>query len=99
MKHIGWFNEMGFDCEYSQSIKDCLTDKVSYDKNKIVEYLRSHKRIAGCPRVAVDCVTGQEISKSFSVYSDGIYDWCDFLIHHVQNYNIKLPDDFIAHIS
>ena len=98
MKHIGWFTEMGFDYEYSQSIKDCIIDKVTYDKDKIIEYLKSKKRIAGCPRAAVDCITGQEISPSFSVYSDGLYDWCDFLIYHIQNYNIDLPNEFIAHI-
>jgi hypothetical protein len=35
------------------------------------------------------------ISSSFLVYNDGEYEWCDFLIYHIQKYNVCLPEEFI----
>ena len=76
MKSIGFFSEMKL-YQNDGSIKDNLVDDVNYDKEKIIEYLKSQK---------------EKISDSFSVYNDGEYKWCDFLIYHIEKYNIKLPD-------
>ena len=81
------------------SIEKCIVSHVDYDKEKVIEYLMSGKRIAGCPKNVIDCVTVEKISDSFSVYSDGEYDWCDFLIYHIRKYNIVLPVDFINKIG
>ena len=98
MISIGCFSEMNcFDD--NGSIKEHIIDKVNYDKKSVIEYLQSQKRIAGCPRSAIDCVTGEIISPSFSVYSDGEYQWCDFLIYHIKNYEIFLPKDFLNKIE
>lgn len=98
MKNIGFFSEMKLYAD-NGSIKDNIENKVSYDKDKIINYLSKQKRIAGCPRVAIDCLTGETIAPSFSVYSDGEYEWCDFLIYHIKKYNIKLPVDFLKKIE
>ena len=97
MKAIGVFDEMHA-YENCGSIKDFIVTKVDYDKKKVIDYLSSHKRIAGCPREAIDCITGKKISESFSVFSDGEFTWCDFLIYHIQKYNIALPKDFVKKI-
>ena len=82
----------------SGSVKCFLADTTPYDKQKVIAYLKSQKRVAGCPKAAIDCVTGEQISPSYSVYTDGEYDWCDFLIYHIEKYNVLLPQDFIEHI-
>ncbi len=94
MRSIGFFSEMNL-YQNDGSIKDNLVEVANYDKEKIIAYLKSQKRIAGCPREAIDCLTGEKISNSFSVYNDGEYKWCDFLIYHIEKYNIKLPEEFI----
>jgi len=98
LKPLGCFSEMNV---YSDtgSIEKCIVSHVDYDKEKVIEYLMSGKRIAGCPKNVIDCVTVEKISDSFSVYSDGEYDWCDFLIYHIRKYNIVLPVDFINKIG
>lgn len=98
MKHIGWFSEMNISAADSGSVRDFITDEELYDKAKVIAYLKSQKRVAGCPRAAIDCLTGAEIAPSYSVFTDGEYDWCDFLIYHIEKYNIVLPQDFIEHI-
>lgn len=98
MKNIGFFSEMKLYAD-NGSVKDNIENKVSYDKDKIINYLSKQKRIAGCPRAAIDCLTGETVAPSFSVYSDGEYEWCDFLIYHIKKYNIKLPVDFLKKIE
>jgi hypothetical protein len=95
MKQIGFFSEMNISYGNSGSIFDYLVKKVNYDKNIMVQYLLKFKHVAGCPRAGIDCVTGEPISPSFLVFNDGEYEWCDFLIYHIQNYNVSLPEAFI----
>lgn len=98
MKSIGFFSEMNLYAD-SGSVHENLLDAVDYDKGKIIDYLQAQKRVAGCPRDAIDCMTGRSISSSFSVYTDGEYEWCDFLIYHVEKYNVKLPKEFIEKVE
>lgn len=94
MIEVGFFSEMK--C-YSDngSIFEYLTDKVDYDKEKVIHYLERQKRIAGCPRESIDCITGEIIFPSFSIYTDDEYSWGDFLIYHIRKYNIKLPQGLV----
>ena len=97
-KKVGFFSEMKFN-DNCGSAADYIVSDVTYDKKKIIAYLEKGKRIAGCPRTSIDCITGEQLSSSFSVYSDGEYDWCDFLPYHIKKYNIKLPKEFIEKIE
>ena len=94
MKYIGFFSEMKL-YENNGSVKEHMVEKVNYDKQRVIEYLLKQKRIAGCPREGIDCVTGETISPSFFVYNDGEYEWCDFLVYHIKNYSILLSEEFI----
>jgi hypothetical protein len=98
MKGIGFFSEMNIGYCNSGSIKKHIVDSVDYDKEEVIKYLKNAKRIAGCPREAIDCVTGETISPSFSVYNDGEYEWCDFLVYHIKKYNIALPEEFLRKV-
>lgn len=91
---IGCFTEMNCYAD-NGSIYDYIVDSVTYNKFLIVSYMKSQKRIAGCPRAAIDCITGEKIADSFSVYTDGKYRWCDFLLYHIEKYNISLPEELI----
>lgn len=94
MKPVGFFDEMGL-YESNGSFQDHLVESLDYDKGNVIAYLTKQKRLAGCPRKAIDCGTGEVISDSFFVYTDGEYEWCDFLIYHIEKYNIKLPMELI----
>ncbi len=99
MISVGFFSEMNISAHVDGSIKDYLVSRVDYDKKKVVEYLKSFGRQAICPRYAIDCLTGKTISDSFVVNDDGEYCWADFLIYHIEKYNIRLPQDFINKIQ
>lgn len=95
---IGFFHEMHLYAD-NGSVKDFIVDSIDYDKSKIIKYLQTQKRVAGCPKPAVDCVTGETISTSFSIYTDDEYEWCDFIIFHINKYNISLPENLIKKAS
>jgi hypothetical protein len=96
---IGFFSEMNLSAHNCGSIKDSIVDNVSYNKEAVIKYLGSFKHFASCPKSAIDCVTGEIISPSFRLYTDGVFCWADFLAYHIEKYNIELPDKFIEHIS
>lgn len=97
-KYIGYFSELNLYAD-NGSIHENIVDNVEYNKEAVIEYLANQKRIASCPKVAIDCITGKEIAKSFSVFTDGEFEWCDFLIHYIKEYNIKLPKEFIEKVE
>ena len=99
MISVGFFSEMNITAHNDGSVKDYICEKVDYDKSLIIKYLSSFSRYAVCPRYTIDCVTGETISSCFRVYDDGEYCWPDFLIYHIEKYNIKLPQDFINRIQ
>lgn len=95
MKNIGFFSEMEL-FDDNGTIKDYIAESVSYDKSKVVEYLESFNYKAVCPRASIDCLTGEIISNAFRIYEDGEFRWCDFLIYHIEKYNIKLPQELVT---
>ena len=64
MIDVGWFSEMKCHSD-NGSIKEHIIENVNYDKAKMLNYLKSCKRIAVCHRSAIDCLTGEVISQSF----------------------------------
>jgi hypothetical protein len=98
MTNVCFFNEMSSKIG-NGSIKDFLSDKVTYDKDKVAKYLNNGHKFASCPKVAIDCVTGQRIADSFSIFDDGEFCWCSYLLYHIRKYNIKLPKAFLEKIG
>ncbi len=98
MISVGFFSEMHISMYDNGSIKEYLAEKVDYDKGTVINYLSSFGRQASCPRYAIDCLTGDVIASSFAVNDDGEYCWPDFLIYHIEKYNIKLPEKFVKKI-
>ncbi|MCD7772495.1 MAG: hypothetical protein LUH08_00320 [Ruminococcus sp.] len=98
MIYLGLYSEMRLYADNGK-LKDNICEEIDYDKKKVVDYLNAQEKIAVCPRVAIDCLTGEQIATSFSVYTDGEYEWCDFLAYHIQKYNVKLPEEFINKVG
>ena len=97
-KHVGWFSEISQVLD-SKPITDYITDKIQYDREEVLQYLRSFRRIAFCPKRVHDLITGNEIATHFNIFCDGEYSWPDYLIYYVEKYNIRLPEDFLDKIQ
>ncbi len=95
---IGFFHEMELYADNGK-VKDHIVEVVDYDKDRVIEYMDAQKRYASCPKAVIDLITGEEIAQSFSVYTDGEYEWCDFLPYYIKKYNIMLPQSFLDKID
>lgn len=98
MKNLCFFSEMKL-FQDQGPVNSFIQKETEYNKAKVINYLKSGKIIASCPRKAIDCVTGTQISDSFSLHTDGEYCWGDFLVYHLEKYNIGLPRDFLKKIN
>ena len=96
--YLGFFSEFNLSMADNGSIKNFIIDRVDYDKDRIIRYLKNGREEAVCPKVVYDLINNTIISTSFSVLSDGEYVWRNDFEYYVKNYNIKLPDDFIRKI-
>ena len=97
MINIGFFSEMHAFYD-NGSIQKHIVASIGYDRERMILYLSSFKKMASCPRNAVDCITGETISLSFSIYNDGEFCWGDFLIYHIRKYNLALPQELVKKV-
>jgi len=72
---------------------------INYNKNEIITYLRDKVDEAAVAGRALDFITKERIPSEWLIYSDGIYWWDTVLIHHIEKYEVSLPDEFIIHVQ
>ncbi len=77
---------------------DFKSERSIRDKKMIVSYLREGATIGAYAGIAKDVITGKAIPGEWTLKSDGVYKWSTDTIFYVENYNLKLPDDFIEHV-
>ena len=78
-------------------LKRC-TDGAILEKNDILEYLKSFSPNCYSSALVNDILEDQETDISEVGYTDGEYIWYSSWIYHFEKYNLKLNDDFIAHV-
>ena len=97
MKEISNVREFAGD-ETAKPIKELIQDRAINDKDKILEYLKSFDPDCAAGMSLVDEVTGDIIETGVNGYEDDQYYWDTRHIYHFEKYNLKLDDDFIAHV-
>ena len=71
------------------------------NRDKIIAYLKSGEESAaymGFPRCRFKCGK-PDFEMGTMDLTDGKYVWPEGLYHYVEAHNVKLPDDFIAHMK
>lgn len=82
------------------SISDNLLKEPAEYKTRVLNYLCDEKRIkAKSFSYANDVFTGETIPQTLTCSDDGVYVWRSDFPYYVDKYNLKVPDDFIAHID
>ena len=80
------------------SIKDSF-NKGKYDgQSKIIDYLKKGKVTAVSMGKVFDVFTGKEIMHENKLMNDGMFSWTSALIYYVENYNLRLPEEFEKHV-
>ena len=81
-----------------QEFKNLCSDAPS-KKAEISNYLKSFNAWGYTTEPLSDILTGEIIQENgCASYTDGEYEWYDDWIYHFEKYNLKLNDDFIAHV-
>lgn len=78
-------------------LKDNISDVPVENKNEIVAYLNDCEIELASSAVARDVFTGKVICAD-GTRRDDQYEWGKDLAYYVDRYNLKLPDEFVAHI-
>ncbi|MFC4516271.1 MULTISPECIES: hypothetical protein [Streptomyces] len=102
MRPVGFFREMNPDnlSTFREPILGDPGQGQEYDREKVVEYLRS-----GCPLFdvtegTVDVIGGKfQVPGGSSVVGDGEFVWRVDLSAYVEEYSIALPADFLEFIE
>lgn len=80
------------------SMKDYMNHSPYPEKEKIVRYLKMGKKTYCATSCAHDCFSGETIVGEQCGMTDGKYSWNNELIHYVEKYNLRLPDDFVEYV-
>lgn len=99
MRYIGFYTEMNTTLYNNGSIQDAIIEEITYDRRKVVAYLKAGRQLAYGGKESYDLITGNKIDDGFALQSDGVFGWRSDLAYHVENYNIDLPKDFILHVE
>lgn len=67
-------------------------------KSGIISYMKSGRKEWFTTDYVEDIVTGQETDIPDTGFTDGEYLWYAAEIYHFEKYNLKLNDNFIAHV-
>lgn len=97
MKEISNVREFSGE-ESFPTVKTLVSKKEIPEKGKILQFLKSFNSDCAAGMVLVDEITGENVDSGISVYEDGQYYWDTRHIYHFEKYNLKLNDDFIAHV-
>lgn len=77
--------------------KHCTTRPID-GKDSVISYMKSGHKKWFTTACVQDIVTEQETDIPDTGFTDGEYLWYAAEIYHFEKYNLKLNDDFIAHV-
>ena len=77
-----------------KSIKDDLMETPSPYYKKLITYLNNGEINLASPEKATDVISGDRISKTNYILTDGEYSWSSSLAYYVEKYNLRLPKEF-----
>lgn len=78
-------------------MKRCTADKID-NKDRILAYMKSFEPECFSSAFVVDIVEDFDTQIDDVGFTDGEYTWYTSWIYHFEKYNLKLNDDFIAHV-
>ena len=91
---------LGFDIDglTADTLSEHCTTQPIDGKDEIVSYMKSGHKEWFTTACVTDIVTGEETETPDNGFTDGKYLWYAAEIYHFEKYNLKLNDDFIAHV-
>lgn len=101
---IGLYQEFVdlFDHDLASScpaMRDYISDDPIDSKEVIIDFLLNAGTVdLATSANAVDVFTGDPIPIRDNTRTDGVYSWGEDLAYYVDQYNLRLPEEFVQHI-
>jgi hypothetical protein len=109
LRPIVRFREFPFGTAGDPSMREFMADKPWSDQDKLLQYLRSG-HVLGLtmgadlidwfdrPHKANPVIDGR-IEGGTTPLTDGVWFWYAGLIHFIERYNVRVPDEFVQHAA
>jgi hypothetical protein len=109
LKPVVRFREFPFGTGNDPSMRESMSEQPWPDQERVLEYLRSGRVLAltmgadltdwfDRPARANPVIDGQ-VEGGTTPMSDGVWFWYAGLIHFVEKYNVRLPEEFVRHAA
>lgn len=100
LKLIGNFRETGYDdVADAPSLVEARGLRGPAHKADVVAYLRRAPSVSCSPGPVEDHFDPSRSAGSFTMRTDGLYVWPEFLATYVERYDVRLPPDFEVHMA
>lgn len=99
LKRQGYYKEMPHGDSSDPSIMNSIKGNVP-EKDNICNYLTNGQILAACGRVVYDVIEPEKgIIGAPDDMTDGVYLWPADLSYYVEEYDLRLSDEFIKHMK
>ena len=100
MKRVGFFKELADGDKNETFIKEIIGQNTLDKEPEIINYLNNGKFLCITPGVVCDVLDESKgVIGSLEILTDGEWIWPSDLSYYLQNYHIKLDEQFIDHIK
>lgn len=98
MKRFGFFSELP-KADAIRVLRGNLGKGPQVDSEKILDYLRSGTQVVAVAGVVVDLLAeNATIIGPPHEFSDGEWLWSADVVHYVEVYHLRIPDEFVSHM-
>lgn len=88
-----------FNPSAKRSMKDDFSSTPSPVKKQILAYVNSGTATLVSPSSSFDAFTGERISATSCILTDGEYSWHNTLGYYIQKYNLRIPKELEQKIA
>ena len=96
---VGFFREMRHGEPGDPSLAAERAAAPRPHQDELADYLAAGHHYIGSPGMVTDVIDGKTVIGSPDYLTDGTYVWPADAEHYVRTYNVRLPDDFVAHAA
>lgn len=100
LRRVGFFRELRHGKADGPVLKEAIRGAGDPDEPKVVSYLRAGHVLMASPGIVRDVLDPRGgIIGALGILTDGTYAWPSDLVHYVERYHARLPDELIAHMA
>jgi len=99
LRLVGFYDRLGQSLLGQQNLPDSISADALDIEPHIIDYLRKGVCVVGRGGVMPDYLNPTpDFRLGMDLFTDGVCEWPQYLVHYVAKYHLRLPSEFIAHM-